>query len=228
MSATNTSTGFFASKFKKLSFQVILLILIFIACCWGLLAIADMVFEDKSLAFDERVFLSINPYYSSSNTAVMKFITFFGSQFFLLPANIILVLTFLLKKTRRTFSLKIASVAITSTAVMFLLKEFLKRERPIVPLISKAHGYSFPSGHTFTSIVFFGMLSYIAYKNIGSRLLKWVAIALCWMLALLVGFSRIYLKLHYASDVIAGILLGIIWLLLAKWLLIKAEKIPIS
>ncbi len=226
MAASYLSLSSFTARFKKLSLQVVLLILIFIACCWGLLAIADMVFEDKSLSFDERVFSAITPYYNSANTASMKFVTFFGSQNFLLPANIILILFFLLNKRRQSYSLKIASVAITSTAVMFLLKGILKRERPLVPLISQAHGYSFPSGHTFTSFVFFGVLSYIAYKNIQHPVFKWCVIFFMGVLVLLVGFSRIYLKLHYASDVIAGILLGIIWLLLAKWLLIKTAKLP--
>ncbi|MEP7164854.1 MAG: phosphatase PAP2 family protein [Ferruginibacter sp.] len=228
MEQASPQTNFFIRQLKKLSFQVILLVIIFIICCWGLFAIADMIFEDKNLAFDERVFAAIVPYYNDGNTRLMNFITFFGSHNFLLPANLLLIGIFLFYKKHRAYSLKIASVAITSTAVLFLLKFILKRERPLIPLISKAHGYSFPSGHTISGLVFFGMLAYIIYKTIKNKFLKWALIILMFCFAFLVGFSRVYLKLHYASDVIAGFCIGIIWLLLAKWILIKADKVNLS
>ncbi|HKO80981.1 MAG TPA: phosphatase PAP2 family protein, partial [Chitinophagaceae bacterium] len=150
-----------------------------------------------------------------------------GSPLFLTTANVVLAGVFLIKKDHRIYSLKIVAVAITSTAVMFLLKIILQRERPLVPLISKVHGYSFPSGHSFSSMVFFGMLAYIIYRNVNHKVLKWILVVSCFLFAILIGFSRIYLKLHYASDVIAGFCLGIIWLLLAKWLLIKTQKLVI-
>ncbi len=71
---------------------------------------------------------------------------------------------------------------------------------------------------------FFGMLMYIVYKKIKQPVIKWILISLMILLVLLVGFSRVYLKLHYASDVIAGFCLGIIWLLLAKWFLFKTQQ----
>ncbi|MEO6490340.1 MAG: phosphatase PAP2 family protein [Ferruginibacter sp.] len=184
-----------------------------------------MVFEDKNLRFDEQVFNFLSPFHNESNDKLMNFITFFGSQYFLLPANIVLAAVFLFYKKHRSYSIKIASIAITSTAIMFLLKTILKRQRPNVPLISQAHGYSFPSGHTFTSMVFFGMVAYVVYKSIQNRFLKWLLIIILVCFTFMVGFSRVYLRYHYASDVIAGFCLGIIWLLIAKWLLIKPDKV---
>ena len=216
--------NFFLRQAKKLSLHVILLLLIFIACTWVLFLVADMVFEDKDTSFDNRVFAFINPYINERNTKWMLFITFFGSHLFLLPANIILSGIFLFIKNRWHYSLKIASISISSTVVMFLLKEWLQRQRPLVPLISKAHGYSFPSGHSFSSFVFFGMLAYISYVTIKSDWLRWLIIFICGGVTFLIGFSRIYLNLHFASDVIAGFCLGMIWLLLAKWILIKTDK----
>ncbi|MEP6712516.1 MAG: phosphatase PAP2 family protein [Ferruginibacter sp.] len=209
---------------KKFSLSLVLLILIFIGCLWALLLVADMVFEDKNLSFDEHIFALIHPYINGTNTVIIEVITFLGSQNFLLPANILLILFFLFIKKDKHDAWKVTAVAVTSTIVLFLLKFLLQRERPLVPLISKAHGYSFPSGHTFSSVVFYGMIAYIAYKNIKNKLVKWLVVAALVMLTFMVGFSRVYLKLHYASDVIAGFCLGIIWLLLAKWLLLKAEK----
>lgn len=210
--------------FGKISLSVFILIVLFVACLIGLYAIVDMVFEDKSYLFDEAVFASIASRHNDLTTSIMQGITFFGSQYFLLPANIILILVVFFKEKNRWSWIKIAAISISSTAVMFLLKFILQRQRPLVPLIVKAHGYSFPSGHTFTSLCFFGMLMYIVYQKIKQPVLKWILIILMVFLVLLIGFSRVYLQLHYASDVIAGFCLGIIWLLMAKWLLFKAEQ----
>ncbi|MEO7524075.1 MAG: phosphatase PAP2 family protein [Ferruginibacter sp.] len=208
--------------------QFIVLVIVFIACLYALFAIADMVFEDQSTVFDDHIFALIQPFRNSSGIRLMEIITFFGSAKFLLPANILLAGTFLFIKRQRLYSAKIAVVSITSTAVMFLLKDILKRQRPMVPVIAKVHGYSFPSGHSFSSLVFFGMLAYIAFQTIRNRFLKWSLVITCFAFALLIGFSRVYLKVHYPSDVIAGFCLGIIWLLLAKWLLVKTENVTES
>lgn len=209
---------------RNLTFSFVLLIILFCLCLWGLLAIADMIFEDKNFAFDKQVFQTIEPTINGTMTCFMKFITFFGSQKFLLPANILLVVLFFIVKKTKWDALKVAAISLSSTAVLFSLKFILQRERPLLPLIAKAHGYSFPSGHTFTSLTFFGMLAYITYKRIENRRLRWLIISLLFILIILVGFSRIYLKLHYASDVIAGYCLGIVWLILAKWILFTTQK----
>ena len=224
MKENSTGRIFFMRQLKKLSLELVVLVVVFFICLWILLYVADMVFEDKNTAFDEHIFSLLQPYITSSNTELMQFITFFGSVNFLLPANIILVAIFLFIKRHRLYSVKIAAISLTSTAVMFLLKDILKRQRPMLPVIARVHGYSFPSGHSFSSLVFFGMLAYIVSKTIKNNFLRWSLIIACFSFALLIGFSRIYLKVHFASDVIAGFCLGIIWLLLARWLLVKTEK----
>ncbi len=212
------------SYFKKISVSVLFMIALFVLCLWCLFIVADMVFEDKNFSFDEKVFEMIKPWVSETHTSIMQVITFIGSQNFLLPANIILIGFYLFFKRNKTTAYHIATISITSVAVMFLMKFFLQRERPLVPLIAKVHGYSFPSGHTFTSVTFYGIIAYIIYKNVHHTILKWVLIIFCILLILLVGFSRVYLRLHYASDVIAALCLGLIWLVLAKWFLVKAGE----
>lgn len=213
---------------KKFSLSLLLLIVIFIGCLICLFSVADMVFEDKNLIFDEHIFALIQPHITPFRTGVIQVITFLGSQNFLLPGNILLILYFLLIKKDKHDAWKITVISVTSTAVLFLLKFVLHRERPLVPLISKVHGYSFPSGHSFTSVVFYGMIAYIIYKNVKNNFLKWLLILFFSILPILICFSRVYLRLHYASDVIAGFCLGIMWLLLAKWILLKADKMPVA
>ena len=203
---------------------MILMIALFLLCLWGLFIIADMIFKDKNLLFDDRVFEMLNPYVSNLNTGIMKVITFLGSQNFLLPANLFLIGYFLFFRENKKTAFKIAVISITSVVVMFSIKFFLQRERPLIPLISKVHGYSFPSGHTFTSVTFYGIIAYIIYKNVQQPFLKWSFIVFIIFFIFLIGLSRVYLRLHYASDVLASFCLGLIWLLLAKWFLLKTDK----
>ena len=121
-------------------------------------------------------------------------------------------------------SLTSSSFPLSSTAMMFLLKAFFSRARPLVPLLRPALGYSFPSGHSFMSFAFYGLLIYLAYKYLETVWLKWIIIIALGSLTLLIGFSRIYLRVHYASDVLAGFSIGIIWLSFSLWILRKMEK----
>ncbi|MCY7291080.1 MAG: phosphatase PAP2 family protein [Ferruginibacter sp.] len=216
--------NFHFSFLKKLSLSVLLMIALFVLCLWGLFIVADMIFADKDLSFDERVFEIIKPYESNANTAVMQVVTFLGSQKFLLPANLLLIGYYIFWKDNRATAFKITTISLTSVVVMFTIKFLLQRQRPLVPLIAKVHGYSFPSGHTFSSVTFYGIIGYLIYKNVKPPILKWMLIGLTYLFIFMVGFSRVYLRLHYASDVIAGFCLGLIWLLLARWFLVKTEK----
>lgn len=209
---------------KKISLSLVLLTVSFAVCVLCLLAVGDMIFEDKNLHFDEHIFKIIYPYINKINTSVFTAISFFGSAAFLGPANVLLALFFLFIKKDNGSAWKIAAVSITNITVLLLLKNVLQRQRPIAPLIAKANDYSFPSGHTFSSVVFYGMLSFISYHYIENNILRWWSIILLSLLALAIGFSRVYLRMHYASDVIAGFSLGIIWLILAKWILINQDQ----
>ena len=74
------------------------------------------------------------------------------------------------------------------------------------------------------SFAFYGLLIYLAYKYLETVWLKWTIIVALASLILLIGFSRIYLRVHYASDVLAGFAVGIIWLSFSLWMLRKMEK----
>lgn len=128
------------SFLKKLSLSVLLMVGLFILCLWVLFLTADMIFEDKNFSFDEHIFNSIKPWVSNTQTSIMLVITFIGSQNFLLPANLFLIGFYLFFKRKRETAFKIAAISITSVVVMFLMKFFLQRQRPLVPLIAKVHG----------------------------------------------------------------------------------------
>ena len=209
---------------KKFSVNLVILLICLTVCIAILLSMANLVFNTNNPVLDNAAFSFVDEHVNPGFTKFIQFITLLGGHTVLLPANIILISAFLFNKRKRFWTWKILAIAITGVAVLFSLKGILERQRPLVPLITQAHGYSFPSGHAFSSCVFYGMLAYIAHRSIKNRLLKYFVIALLVAVIIMVGYSRVYLRVHYATDVIAGWALGIIWLLLAKWLLVDRRK----
>jgi undecaprenyl-diphosphatase len=154
----------------------------------------------------------------------MQFITFFGNHKFLIPANLVLIAWFLFVKRHRWYSIKVPVVAIGGVSIMFILKQFFNRPRPLTPLLEPVKGLSFPSGHALMSMSFYGLLIFLVWENVNNRVWRWVLTVLLLIFILLIGFSRIYLRLHYFSDVIAGFAGGIIWLTLSLWVIRKIER----
>lgn len=101
---------------------------------------------------------------------------------------------------------------LTSWGTMHLLKDFFARPRPPGQHLTYAAGYSFPSGHAMVSMAFYGFLAYLLWVNIPGRSGRCWA-ALLMLLIFLIGMSRIYLNVHYASDVLGGFLFGGLFML---------------
>jgi undecaprenyl-diphosphatase len=176
----------------------------------------------KHKPIDMLVFDKIRPGINTINNKIMLFITFLGKHQFLIPANLILIFYFLLVKKQTWFSIRVITIAISSLVLMLLLKQLFQRKRPLSPLLKAAKGLSFPSGHAIMAVTFYGLLIYILQHSITIDWLKWVVTFLIILLIILIGFSRVYLRVHYASDVAAGFIIGLLWLLLSlavlKWL----------
>ena len=89
-----------------------------------------------------------------------------------------------------------------------VLKNVFQRTRPELAPLVPAPGYSFPSGHALMSAAFYGFLAYLLFRHCPSPLLKWSLVSLLTLLVLAIGFSRVYLGVHYLSDVLAGFAAG--------------------
>src|SRR5678809_129384 len=176
----------------------------------------------KHKPIDMLIFDKIKPRVNENNNKTMLFITLLGKHQFLIPANLILIFYFLLIKKQTWFSIRVITIAISSLVLMLLLKQLFQRKRPLSPLLKAAKGLSFPSGHAIMAVTFYGLLIYILQHSITIDWLKWLVTVLVTVLIILIGFSRIYLRVHYASDVAAGFIIGLLWLLLSlavlKWL----------
>jgi membrane-associated phospholipid phosphatase len=213
---------FFASL-ALLSIELIIVLILFLFSLVSLAFIINGIFGLENASFDTAVFERIRPFVTSTNTRIMQFITFFATGEFLVPANITLALFFLLKK-HRWYSLRVPVVSLGSFIVMSSAKQIFSRARPDDPVFRTAIGFSFPSGHALSAMTFYGLLVYLVWKYVDNVILKWVLTFLLIIFIHLIGFSRIYLRVHYASDVMAGFSLGLMWLVLSLWAVHQIEK----
>ena len=207
-----------------LSIELVIILVLFVISLLTFAYITNDIFTLKNTALDIEVFSSLNPYVSEVNTSIMRFVTFFGTGQFLVPANILLALYFLFIRRHRWYSLRVPVVSLGSFIVMWSLKLYFSRPRPDDPVFKAAMGFSFPSGHAMSAMTFYGLLIFLVWKNIENVVLKWILTILLVAFIILIGFSRIYLRVHYASDVMAGFSLGLVWLVLSLWIMHKIEK----
>ena len=116
-----------------------------------------------------------------------------------------------MKPTRRTYGLHVSEGAIAVTVLNKIIKSLVERPRPddIVHLVH-AGGFSFPSGHSITSMFVFGMLIYLVRTNMQNRHAANILTVVLAIPMVCIGLSRIYLGVHYPTDVLAGWSLGIV------------------
>lgn len=178
-------------------------------CLVGFLALTEDVFNKEIMQGDIIGYKMISTFLISDFvTPIAKFITNFGGAVFLSIATIALLLLIKNKK----IGLSIFSNIVIITILNQLLKRILRRPRPTEFRIVEETGYSFPSGHSMVSMAFYGYLIYLIYRYIKNKYIKWSLIVLLSILICLIGISRIYLGVHYTSDVLGGFLLSISYL----------------
>ena len=206
-------------RIRSLSLKQVIVLLFFMACIAIFLLILVKMVIEKETSLDQFAFSALRPVTSPAVTKFMLFITFFGSFNFLLPAYIAVIIFDLYIRDKKLF-LYIMMIGITSTGLMFLIKFIVKRLRPEDPLLHAVNGFSFPSGHSFCSFTFFGILIYIVWKDTKlNKLFKWILTCILFLIALTIALSRVYLHVHYASDVIAGFCLSVVWLTFSYWII---------
>jgi undecaprenyl-diphosphatase len=173
--------------------------------------LADEVLEGSTQVFDESIRSFINSHATPTFTSVMQVTTMLGSTRWLVALGVCVALAFVLAGWRRGAVL----FAVTMAGAIILnltLKLSFARARPDAFFDTQLpSSYSFPSGHALFSICFYGTLAAIItarLKPLPHRIIVWAAAAL---LVALIGFSRIYLGVHYPSDVLAGYASALVW-----------------
>ncbi len=180
-------------------------------CSIGLILLILNVVFNAPLKMDSAFYEFISVFLINDfMTGVMKAVTWFGSA----GCLIILSIGFVLILKRKKVSIAIIGNLIFVALFNYILKIIFKRPRPIEHRLISESGYSFPSGHSMASMAFYGFLIYLIYKYVENKYLKIGFICLLSCLIVLIGVSRIYLGVHYLSDVLSGFLISLIVLLI--------------
>ena len=211
--------------------RVLLPILLSAAGAWSFIWIADEVVEGDTRAIDERIILAMrtadphDPIGSVWFEEAVRDLTALGSTLVLSMAVVTVVGLLLLTRRWRAAIFTFVA-AVTGQLASHGLKEFFGRPRPdLIPHEVAVFTQSFPSGHAMMSAVVYLTLAALAAQLMEQRRLKIYAMSVAVVLTILIGASRVYLGVHWPSDVLAGWTIGASWAL-ACWLI--AAKIGLG
>lgn len=198
----NSVFNLLRSKFK--------LIILFL-CLIAFLAIAEDVLSKEIMKGDIIGYNIISKLLMSDTmTNIAKIITNFGGPVYI----VIIAIIFAIAVKNKKISISVFINLIVVTLINQIIKNILQRPRPTEYRIIEQGGYSFPSGHSMVSMAFYGYFIYLIYKYVKNKYVKWISISLLSLLICAIGISRIYLGVHYTSDVLGGFLISISYLVI--------------
>ena len=183
----------------------------------GFSMMAIFISGQTIIQFDQTVISFIQGLESPMLTIIMKFFTYIGSftsvfWIFLLAS---LFLYFVLKHRTELFLFGI--VVIGTPLINRFLKQWFHRARPDLHRLIEIGGYSFPSGHAMSAFAVYGILTFLLWRHITTRLGRTALIMISSVFILMIGVSRIYLGVHYPSDIIGGYFASSFWLAITIW-----------
>ena len=174
------------------------------------------------VAFESYQLKLIAELRTSNLTDVFIFITGFGDEYLVFSVFLVIAVFVL----RRDFfhGLYIFITVALGYFVTLLLKNIFSRPRPDITALFFVPQYSFPSGHVMNSMIFYGICIALVYHLSVRRSLKYVFSLILLALILLVGASRVYLGVHYPTDVLGGYISGLAWLMGMRLVYIWLDK----
>ena len=199
------------------------------AALWGFIALSEEVGEGETHAVDRAILLMLrNPADPSDPLGprwfeeFMRDLTGLGSHG-VLGLLLLAVSSFLLLAGLRRTAGSVLAACLSGAVLSALLKDLFARPRPdLVPHGAYVLSASFPSGHALLSALVYLTLATLVSRQLRQRRLRWHVMSVAVLLTLLVGASRVYLGVHWPSDVLAGWAIGAAWALawwgIAQWL----------
>ena len=200
-------------KLKNLIKKYYKLIIVFI-CLILTIEITYDLFAKEVMLKDILGYKFISKYLINDTTLpIAKFITNLGGVWFLISLTVISFIACIVLKRKLIGAFIVLNIMISS-GLNQILKHIVQRPRPTEYRLIDETGYSFPSGHSMVSTAFYGLFIYLIFKNVKNKYIKWISIITLSILIILIGGSRIYLGVHYTSDVLAGFFISISYLII--------------
>ncbi len=196
-----------ASLLREHGGRLVLLFLCLLAPLWAFVELADEVHELEAFYFDDPLLWHAHAMTGPALDRFFIFMSAIGYQWGVVPVDIALTIGLLI--ARRWREATFAGVSFAGSALLNMAtKQFFQRDRPTLwESIAPEHTFSFPSGHAMGSAT----LAMVVVLLCWHTRWRWLAVALAGSFALLVGISRIYLGVHYPSDILGGFAAGIAW-----------------
>ncbi|WP_421378895.1 phosphatase PAP2 family protein [Bacillus salacetis] len=182
-----------------------------VALTAGFIRIVEELNESEIKNFDSAVYSGVSSFTTEGMTEFMKGITFLGGVKWLTILTAVAVILFLVFK-KYSLGLYVLFTVALGGGFNWLLKEYFKRQRPAIEALVEQDGYSFPSGHSMGSFIFYGALAFAVFRLYDHTWSKVLGAALLIFLVFLIGLSRVYLGVHYPSDILGGFTAGGVWL----------------
>jgi len=201
---SNSTSEFWHQPKKYLLAGCILVLLFSLTLLY--IELSEDVWKGEGFSWDVPVMLFINHFRRSWLDSLMILITQTGGGW---SALVFLLLLIWLEYRQQKITAMAAAISfLGATSINALLKLIYERSRPDVlrPLV-EVNSYSFPSGHTITAVALYGFLAYVLWQNSQRMLALFTILWACW-----IAFSRIYLGVHYPSDVLGAVAVGGLWL----------------
>lgn len=186
---------------KKRQWQIVIVFVVLLLFA----ILTGMVFSKRTVVIDQAIYEFVFQFYAPAMTELATLLSFIGSAGFIVPALIILLI---IPQTRMRYGIWLTAAAAAAALLNNVMKNILQRSRPLVNPLAVETSYAFPSGHSMSNMAIYTMLALLLFTYMKGRRARIPAAAAGIILTLGIGWSRIYLGVHYPSDVAGGFLMG--------------------
>jgi membrane-associated phospholipid phosphatase len=185
--------------------------------------LAEELAENDLESFDKTISTWVQSYRTDSLTSFFKFVTELGDRYVYIALIVALGIFFRIRLNSWKFTAQMVSVLLLSTASNIVAKKIINRARPDNDHLVVVNSLSFPSGHSMSAMAFYGFLIYLVLTFKMPWILRTLLSVLFMLTILSIGISRIYLGVHFPSDVLAGFMGGLVWVALCAIVLNTLE-----
>jgi membrane-associated phospholipid phosphatase len=191
---------------------IVLAVIVFAVTISAFVEITESLTENKLNPYDTAVTDFVLQFRGNHLTNFLTFVTHLGDRFAYIAITTILGAYFWIRFRNWKFTLQMVLVLLLSSVSNIAIKRVINRARPSLDHLVEVNTLSFPSGHSMSAMAFYGFLIYLCIRFKMQRAVRLILILVLTVLIFSIGLSRIYLGVHFPSDVAAGFLGGLIWI----------------